>query len=272
MLPTLFTWGSIRFPTLAVVTFFAMLVGAFVFWRKTRQENYPEASVFDGWILAQMFGLVMARLAFVGLHFDQFSWQMWDWLNWWGKPGLFVPVSLLASAWYLWRFAKKNKWDEFELLDFWSLGAVATWFLLFCGFFLDGSFVGMPANLPWSVMLPGMVEKTHPASLYAAGGMLLTWWYLSWTEFRYRTFDWYRAGKQTAQTGFLFSVWLIGFGAIATAISFVRLPEMMVQLWSKNWALDPFFYGSIFIFGVISLWVRSGRTFGFSAKKKLRVS
>jgi phosphatidylglycerol---prolipoprotein diacylglyceryl transferase len=262
MFPTIFSLAQFQLRTLNIFFALAFIIGAFVFWRKGREEHYSETQLFDGYLLTSFFGFLAGRIGYIALNFSQFGWDGLKWLNIFGNPGNHLLIGLLGSTLYLARFAHKKKWDVYEILDFWSLATVFALVLRYVGYFFDGSLFGKTTGLPWGVIFPGVLEKKHPIQLYFAIFYLALFWFLSRAEYRYRTYDWYRAGKKSAQTGFLISVFLIGAGAISFLMSFLREPEFL----AGGLALDGFIYLGVAILGGLMLFKRSGRDF-FPAKK-----
>ena len=87
-------------------------------------------------------------------------------------------------------------------------------------------------------------------------------------EYRYRTFEWYRRGKKTAQSGFLLSVFLVLTGLFYLIMTMLSLPSMVVA----EKVLDPWVYFLIFFFGAILLFNRSGQSFKAKRSKRSQVN
>jgi prolipoprotein diacylglyceryltransferase len=267
MWPLIFAWGPFQLRTLNVFLVVAFLVIAFVFWRKGREEHYPEEQLMDGFLLSGIAGFIIGRAGFIISHFDQFGFNVWHWLDLVSKPGILTLAAMIGAGWYLFRFASGKKWDEFEVLDFAVLAASTGLIFVNIGLFFDGTSFGMPTTLPWGVIFPGVVEKHHPVQLYFALFYLLLSLYLGWAEARYRTFEWYRAGKNSAQTGFLLSMFLIFGGAFSLGMSLIKPAVLVVA----GWSLDPFIYGFFILAGIVLLLQRSNRLqFGKGSPKKFK--
>jgi prolipoprotein diacylglyceryltransferase len=262
MLPILFELPFFKIKSLTVLAFLALFFSAFVFWRKGREEHYNTFEIFDAFLLSGLFGFMIGRIFFVISHWANFSQNIFGIFNIVEKSGNMPFVALAAAVLFLYRYANKHKWDAFEILDFYvtaiSLGMV----FIYIGFFLDGSYGGTFTNLPWGIITIGTFEKTHPAQLYAFLYYLLAYIYLSKIEYVYRTLEWYRSGKKTAQSGFLFSTFLIMTATFHLLTETVRLPGLFIA----NISLDYFIYLAMLLFGLILLYRRSGRTFSFFKK------
>jgi phosphatidylglycerol---prolipoprotein diacylglyceryl transferase len=266
MWPTIINIGSFRLQSLTVLAVLALFFTAFIFWRKGREEHYDTVELFDVFLMSGIFGMIVGRLTFVLFHLNIFRENWWLVFNIIKLPGNEPLLVLAASAMYLYSLAKKRKWDPFEVLDFWVTAISLGMIFIYFGFFLAGTYAGQLTTLPWGIVMPGTFEKSHPVQLYFALFYLFLFNYLSKVEYRYRTFDWYRYGKKTAQSGFLLSVFLILAGFFYLLMSMVSLPGMVVQ----GRVLDPLIYFLVFLFGVILLFKRSGRSFKSRKKRLIR--
>jgi prolipoprotein diacylglyceryltransferase len=206
-------------------------------------------------LLSGLVGLVVGRIVFVTVHFSQFGLNPFQWLDVFSRPGITGLAAVLAAGLYLYRFAGHAKWDEFEILDFSVVGLAAALFFISLGQFFDGTAFGTATSLPWGIVFPGVLEKHHPTQMYLALFYLGLWMYLSWVEYRYRTFQWYRGGKNTAQTGFLVSVFLISFGTISGLMSLIKPAAVSI----RGYGLDGILYLVVVLVGVWLLGVRSHR-------------
>lgn len=265
MFPTLFALGPVVIKSLNVMLAIALIVGMFVFWRKGKEEHYDEMELFDGLFLGQLLGIVAARIVFILLNFNRFGLDIIAWVDVFSNPGFTLMVFFVVSGFYLYRFAVKKKWDAFEILDFWVLSVAVSQIFVWIGYFLEGIFFGTPTQLPWGVVFPGVFEKHHPIQIYQLIFYLVLAWYLSWVEYRYRTFEWYRRGKNTAQTGFLLSVFMITNGFMYLVYSFITVPSMILY----GVPVDSVLAALLLVVGLITLFLRSGRQL-FSFKRNAR--
>lgn len=263
MLPIILDLPFFRLKSLAVLAFLAVFFSAFVFWRKGREEHYDTLEIFDAFLASGIFAFVVGRLAFVAFHFTQFSGNLWQVINIFAKPGNEPMVALAAATWFIYRRSVRNKWDAFEILDFYVTAISLGMAFIYLGFFLDGSYGGTFTKMPWGVIALGTFEKTHPAQLYSLAYYLFAYFYLSKMEYVYRTLDWYRSGKKTAQSGFLFSTFLIMTGFFHLLTQGTRLPSFFVN----GLTLDYFIYLALLVFGLICLYRRSGRSFSLLKRR-----
>lgn len=233
----------------------AFLSSGFVFWRKVREEHYLEAEAFDGFLMSWVVGLFWARLGFVVLHVGQFQLQVWHWIDVVSRPGLSALTGFVGGSWFLYRFAKGKKWDVMEIFDYWSAAVAQALIWIWLGLLLDGTRFGDTTSWPIGIMFPGVFEPHHPVQLYAALAYAGLFWYLWWLELHYRRFEWYKAKRKSAQSGFLTAVFLMGHGVIAGVLSLVS-PGALVVL-GTEW--DPAVAGLSLVLGFWILVVRSGR-------------
>ena len=261
MHPTLIAIGPISIKVFNLFLVFGFLVTAFIFWRRTKEEHYQEGELFDGFLLAVLVGFVAGRIGFVLGHFNEFGFDFPKWLNIFSFGGFSGLLGLIAATFYLALFAKRKHWDVFSILDHWVTSLSLGVGIIYLGLFFDSAGSGLATSLPWGITFPGQLEPHHPVQLYWAGFFFLLFAFLSWVEYRYRTFTWYRAGKKAAQTGFLTASFLIFLGLFSFLMIFVTAP----QLTFKGVRLDYWLSGFTFISGLVLMAIRSNR---FQLRKK----
>lgn len=262
MWPNLISLGPIVISSLNVMVVVALLAGLFAFWRKGKEEHYDEMMLFDALLLSFVFGAIAARLVFIGLNFTQFGFNVLSWFDLISLPGFNLMALYLGSAAYIFRYARLKKWDAYEILDFWSLGAGVSLVFLWLGYWLAGINFGTATSLPWGMIFEGLFEPHHPVQLYYALFFVFISWYLAWAEFKYRTFRWYRGHKNTAQSGFLISMLMIGTGIFSLAMVFITISPTTFGV-----RLDALASLLLLIGGLVLLYQRSGHEW-FSRKNR----
>lgn len=264
MFETVFSIGSFQIRTLSFFELFAFFVTAMIFWKRAKEENYQETKVFDGFLLSFLFGLVIARAGYIIFTWPRFGWDVLKWFNLVQFPGSQLLFGLSGSTLYLYLFAKKQKWDAYEVLDWWAQAVTMGLILVNLGFFLTGIRFGNATSLPWGVIFPGVFEKRHPIQLYYLIFHVITFKVLNWLEYHYRTFEWYRSGKKTAQTGFVFASFALSYSIFSLLMSFLQSPVFMFN----HYALDTIFNLFLLIFSLFIFLSRANRKlFSFSEKK-----
>ena len=243
-----------------VLTFLAVM---FVFWRRGREEHYPEDELFDAFFTAGFWGVIVSRAAFILLHFQTFQLHFWSWLDVINSPGFQPVFGLLVFAWMLYRVAQRQKWNGYEVLDFASMSTALGLALSWVGNFLAGTGFGNPTTLPIGMNFPGVFDKRQPTQIYGMILFFLLFVFLNWAELKYRTFSWYRDKRHSAQTGFLFGSFCIGYGLIGVILSVL----MPAQFTVMKTGLDIPLYLVIFVFGIYTIFQRSGRTLSLHKAK-----
>ena len=256
MFPVLFSFGPVTIYSFGVFCVLAFLLTAFVFWRKGKEEHYAEDELLDAFLISLFWGIIASRIGFIALHFSVFNFNLWQWFDIFGAPGFIPFFGVVVALVSLYRFAKNQKWNMYEILDFASLSLALGYAVLWLGAFFNGSGFGNPTTLPIGMTFPLVFEKYHPTQLYGFIIYLLLFTFLSWAEVRYRTFEWYRSTKHSAQTGFLFAVFCMVYGLAGIGLGAI----MPAQIIIRGIPLDLPIRGIIFAYGLLLLYVRSGRS------------
>lgn len=264
MFPILFEVGPVKFYTFTIFIILAFFAGTYVFWRKGREEHYQEDELFDALLKALLWGVLWSRIGFVVLHIDVFGLQPLNWINILDFPGYSALVGILAAGWSLFKSARHQKWDEYEVLDFGVIALTLASAILWLGNFFSGAEIGTATTLPWGLQFPNVFDRRHPVQLYGFLAYLLLFFYLLWAEPRYRTFSWYRARKDSAQSGFLFCAFCIFWGVVGTVLWFFSPTKVLFF----GAPVEPIIRIVIVVFGMVKLFQRSGRTFSLRKPKR----
>ncbi len=264
MFETLFSIGGFQLKTLSLFQALSFLVVAIIVWKRSKEENYPETTVFDGYLLSFLFGLIVGRVGHIIFSWSRFQLDILKWFNFVQYPGVQLLFGLVGAGVYLYFFAKKQKWDAFEILDWWAQAITLGLVWINLSFFMAGTRFGNETSLPWGIVFPGVFEKRHPVQLYFVIFHLVVYKLLNWLEYHYRTFEWYRSGKKTAQTGFVFSCMVLCYSVFSLLMSLFQPPIFMLG----TIVLDHFLYLLLLIFSLIIILNRANRSFfSFSQKK-----
>lgn len=264
MLPTLINIGSFHLQTLSVFQAIAFFACALVFWRRAKEESYLEAKVFDGFLLSFIVGWLSGRAGHIIFSWDKFGFDVLRWLNVVHFPGSHLYFAIVGATVCLYFYAKKQRWDEFEILDWWAQALVMGLFWLNLGFLFAGIRFGHTTGLPWGIVFPGVFEPRHPLQLYFVIFHLILFKCLDWLEFNYRSFEWYRSGKKTARTGFLFITFIISYSFFSLLMGFIQPAQLLLG----EVALDGLVYLLFTLIGLYLLFVRANRLlFSFKEKK-----
>lgn len=266
MFPILFSIGSFEFRTITVFVLLSLFFSSFIFWRKGREEHYSQADIFDGFVLATLVGIVVARGIFILFSISYIGFNLIRWFDIANFPGFNSIAGLAAAALFLYRYSVKNKWDAFEVLDFWVTSVALGLSISSIGSFFNGTGYGFATSMPWGVVFPQLIEPHHPVQIYFAIFYAALFVYLSKVEYSYRTFTWYRFGKKTAQTGFLTSAFLILVSLFTFIFSFFKPATLEFVGINFDMVLSLL----VALIGVVLLYVRSGRSVPILTRKKVR--
>ncbi len=228
MLPIIFSIGPFTLYTLVVVLCLAGFSGLFVIWKRGRELHFEEKELFDVVFLSLWWMFVAARIGYALIHFDDFGLNIGHWLNVFTKPGWYYPAGMIGAAIALVVESKKRKWDAFQLMDVLVTGMALIQAFIGLGTWLSGIGYGLPTSSFMGMQFAGVFDRRYPAQLLELFGFIACFIYLWWAEGVYRTFSWYRKNRSQAQTGYLVGVYLIWWGAVTTAATLLRTPELVV--------------------------------------------
>ncbi len=240
----------------------AFLIAGFIFWWRLHQSaNYNEFEIFDLFLAAILGGFIFARLFFVLLHWPQFGNNFASWFNFINVPGFNPLAFVIGSSLSLKFFLTRRKIANLEILDFFVQAVCFGLIFYHLGLFVVGENNGFITQSPlggWQ--MKNLQIKTHPVSLYTAIFYLGLYFYLNYLEKNYRTYNWYRGNRNSAQPGFLF----FSFTIIASLFSLLKLSLQPAQIFYQNFSLDWLVYLLTFLTGLIMLYRRSS----FYGRKK----
>lgn len=255
MFPVLISIGFIKITSLAFFSFLAILLAMFVFYRRTKEEHYSEFEALDAILLAILVGFLGARLGFIFLNFNSFSLQIFRWLDLLNYGGFNVIIGLFVASFYMYKHTIKMKWDSFAVMDMFVTALAFGLSIYHFGTFLAGVGYGVATDFPFGITFPQLLEPHHPVQIYQSIAYFLVYLYLYKLEYSYRTFEWYRFGKKTAQTGFLTGAFLCLAGLVTFSMAFIK--NSLILISPLN--LDMLAGIVLLCLGISVFYVRSGR-------------
>ena len=117
-------------------------VGMYVFWKEASRSRKNNSSVFDSFLFSVLFGIIIGRIVYVVLDWNEFSSYTWYWLPyerygdqiymfrllpwrflriWDGQLDvLFTFIGLLFSQTFFITFFKKWKWSDLFSAQYYS--------------------------------------------------------------------------------------------------------------------------------------------------------
>lgn len=257
MYPVLFSLGPIIISTYGVFLVIAFLVGAFVVWKKGREEHFEEEDLFDATLLSTFWGLVGARVVYVALHLTDFGINPVRILGLTRFPGLSFFGALLGGVAALALYARAKKWDTFETLDLFVLGVTSGQIVGLLGAFLNGTGYGIRTALPWGISFPGVEGTRHPTQLYMAFLLVFVFVLLRKIFAAYRTFEWYKGNAVTAVSGLAFFSYLVLWGMVG----FLGALFTPGKIYWWGLPLQAWGAAAMILVGVSGVYIRSGRRF-----------
>lgn len=231
MFPVLISIGQFQLLTSSVLVAIASVLVVFLIWRKTREEHYEDDLVFDSLLLSIAVSLISGKLgAFL------FSLPVNKWsdssaiVSTFFQAGYSEHIGLLVGLTFFHWYILKLKWNSDEFLEYISPPLALFFFFQWIGRFFSGAYAGTTTNLPIGLQFPGVFDLRHPVQLYFAVGFLVLWLLLRYLEPRYRFFAWYRGKRQVVEPGFLFGVFLFGYGLICLLFSGFAVTSLLGEL------------------------------------------
>lgn len=235
------------------------LFSAFFFWRKSREEHFELDQLFDGFILSFLVGMVAARFAYVLVNFNQYGWAILSWLNLFSDTGMFMPFGIAVAGLFLYRFAKKQHWEAFEVLDLWTPAVVSGVGIYHLGLAVSGS-------SPYLMLGPVGI----PTALLVTFFSIFLTKYLIRVELRYRTFRWYRSGRDVALPGFVVLLGLMLISIFMSLIMLINITLTNSEIPIAEAVLYLITYFCGFLIGATLMLMRSGKIYGRVVKKKVK--
>ncbi len=117
MYPVLISLGPVTIYTFGVFSLIALVMASFVVWKRGVENHFSEEDIFDTFILVALFGLIGARLAYIGFHFDQFQLSFLRWISVLRVPGLSIFGGLLLGSIGLWFISRRKRWSYYAIAD-----------------------------------------------------------------------------------------------------------------------------------------------------------
>ncbi len=252
MWPVVFQLGVVTIYSFGFLLVLACVLGLFVSWKKIVEYHIDDREFFDSFLLVIFGGLVGARVVYLIEHSASFGMSPLKWIWFTQYTGLSMWGSLLGGVAILVFLCWQKRRDVFVWLDIAALGGGLGLVVGRIAALLNGTGLGKPSLI--GVLMVGAEGRVLPIQLFEAVGLLLVFLWLWKLEPKYKTIEWYRAGKSTAKSGFLWFMFmaLIGIVFFVSSFGYQGGVELMVK---RVFAI------SSLVFGMSGIYIRSGRTF-----------
>lgn len=253
MLPVLLSVGPFSIYSMGLMMVLGILFGGFAIFKKAREAHLEAEHIFDVLFFGLFWGLVGARFLYIVTHFSEFGFNLLRFVWMTNYVGLSFWGAFIFGVGAVIFKVRQLEGEIFDWLDYLSLGMCLGIGFGLVGAFLNGSFLGR--EFQYGLSFPGVEQKLLPIQLIGASAFFLffVWWW--GIEKKYRMFEWYRAGKVSVKTGFLWFGFLIFFGSSWSVMSLLLLRK--TTMLGLN--LDLVFSLSVLAAGVVGLYARSGR-------------
>lgn len=140
--------------------------------------------------------------------------------------GMSIHGGIIGAALFGIFWSKKHNISFFLLADILVIPLTFTLFLGRIANFLNGELVGVPTeNQNWGVIFPYVDDLfRHPSQLYESAKNLFLFILLSWLYWK----------NQWKKPGFIFIIFLGGYGILRFLIEFFREPDGMIGIFSTG--------------------------------------
>jgi phosphatidylglycerol---prolipoprotein diacylglyceryl transferase len=257
MLPVLLSLGPVTIYTFGVMLAISLLLSFYVVWKRGKELYFNEEELFDSLFIILGVFLIGSRLGYVMVHFDEFGFNVFSWLNIIGKPGFIYITGFLAGMAAAFWQAKIRKWDYYATSDVLVVGLALSLSIMSLANFFNGSGYGAQTQSFIGVQFAGLYEKRIPVQLFefVFYGLLFTFlWRL---EATYRTIGWYKGSRSEANNGFITALFLIAQGVIGLGVLLFREGELLFS----GFTIDIPVYFFIALGGIALLLNRSDLNF-----------
>jgi prolipoprotein diacylglyceryltransferase len=168
MKPVLLTIGTYNVYAYGFFLACAFLISTFVVWRWGR-EDLKEEEYLDAFFITSFISLVVARITYMTLHFDEFGFNILRYIVVRETPGLSLLGGSVAGIIVLVVLARKMKLSLPRLADIYALAFGIVLTLSKLGQFLSGAGMGAETNAGIGIRIIGKPARYHPVELYEMG-------------------------------------------------------------------------------------------------------
>lgn len=256
MYPIIISVGPFTIYSFGVFAVLSFFIASFIIWKRGREYHFLEEDIFDAIVLVSLSGLLGARVFYILLNFERFGSSLSRWISFYQVPGLLFVGGLIFGMITLLIISRRKRWDFLSATDVFVTGLSFGQAIGWIGGFLSGFGAGKVSER-LGIEFVGQDSPRLPLQLFWVIGMTGLFIFLWKIEERYRTIEWYRGKRSSAQTGFLTFSYSIGMGILMLIIAILSQP-------SVYWLRFPIEYLVSLVFiltGLAGLYIRSGREF-----------
>lgn len=166
MFPVLFSLASFHIYSLSIAVILAWLIFSFLFWRGLRNAGVDEERIFDLTFYSTLAAFLSARVGYIATNLDLFRADPLRSAAIWVAPGMSLYGALIGGLGTLVYLSRRYKVRLGGVLDTVSVAFGWSYLVGLVGAFMDGSYVGLPANVAWAVRYVGHLGRRHPVQAY----------------------------------------------------------------------------------------------------------
>ena len=184
-------------------------------WRMKKiapKYEFSYNAITDLAIYSLIAGVLGSRLLYVLSNLSSYSFK--DVFAFW-NGGLSFHGGIIAGIITAYIFARKNKYNFFNVLDILVPSVCIGYAFTRIGCFLNGCCYGVPSHMPWAVKMltPHGLEMCQPVQLYASFISIVMFFILRSLEFK------------NPIPGFVFTWYILLYGLYRFGIEYLRYHE-----------------------------------------------
>lgn len=246
MHPILFSLGPVSISSFGFFLALAFLVAVFISWRLAHLYDLNEEKILDLAILTFFGGILGARIFFVGTNWELFgTFYKAILLN--RYPGLSFWGGLVGGSLTLYFFARRTKFNFWQIADFAGVSLLIGIVLGDLGCFLGGCAYGVTSNLPLAFPVVGVMGKRFPVSVLESMILLFAF------------FPLFRAAVRFHFAGKIAAFSLITLGIVKFLTEFWRGDNKILPFLAGI-SLGHFFSTGVLILGIGIFYQKSKRS------------
>lgn len=230
MLPVLIDLGFIKIYTFGIFLVLAFLWTAYFIWKNIQLTSFKEEQVFDGVFLSLGGSLLVSRIVYIALHFQDFGFDVLKYILINGYPGLSFWGAIIGLFLSLYIFAAVQKLKFLELVDYLIPALFLALAIGKVGSFFSGIEVGSETDFFLSIKYANYDGMRHLTAFYE--GLLL--FVGSFASYKLL----FQVRKTSLSKGFLFPFFLWYLAAVYAATDMIRVGQVFIAGYSVYFILS----------------------------------
>lgn len=166
MHPILASFGPITIYTFGFFAALGFTLSTYTVWKIARAREWNEEAIFDTILTVTVAGIIAARVIYIFLHPFEFEGDISRMVLFLRYPGLSFLGGLAGASIVALFWVRRYRLPWKAVLDALAFGALIAHVFGSLGCFFNACMYGTVTYLPWGVVVPGLLGKRHPVSLY----------------------------------------------------------------------------------------------------------